>query len=105
MIGAILMQSSKSDGIGAGFGALGGSQVFGGRGASDFLKKFTTITAIAYAALVIMLSYSYRGGTSDIGSNPLLDNSQGSTNTIPATESLSIPQEQNNTTTKTDSAK
>ena len=92
MIVAILMQSSKSDGLGTGFGALGGSQVFGGRGANDFLKKFTTYIAIAYGALVLMLSYLVKSDTSALEENALLRDAQSTpVQTAPAADQLNQP--------------
>lgn len=74
MVIAILMQSTKSDGLGAGFGAMGGTQIFGGRGPSDFLKKFTTWVAIIYGSLVILLSVLYRTDSTQLRENQLLNN-------------------------------
>lgn len=92
MIVAILMQSSKNDGLGTGFGALGGSQVFGGRGATDFLKKFTTYIAIAYGALVLMLSYLVKADTSALEENALLQDAQSTpVQTAPAADQLNQP--------------
>ncbi|MCB0279218.1 MAG: preprotein translocase subunit SecG [Calditrichaeota bacterium] len=89
MIVAILMQSSKSDGLGTGFGALGGTQVFGGRGASDFLKKFTTYIAIAYGTLVLLLSYLVKSGSATVEENALLRDAQSApVQTAPATDQL-----------------
>ena len=92
MIVAILMQSSKSDGLGSGFGALGGSQVFGGRGANDFLKKFTMYVAIAYGSLVLLLSYLVKSGSGAVEENALLRDAQSvPTQTAPATDQLNSP--------------
>lgn len=87
MVIAILMQSTKSDGLGAGFGAMGGTQIFGGRGPSDFLKKFTTYIAIIYGVLVIWLSILYRTDTNQLQDNPLLNPTQ-TEQSAPATDQL-----------------
>ena len=76
MIIAILLQSSKSDALGAGFGALGGSQVFGGRGANDFLKTFTKYLAILFFAGTVGLSFLYRTGNNVSTENALLKDAQ-----------------------------
>lgn len=53
MIGAILLQSGKGAEIGASFG--GSSQtVFGSRGPTNFLSKFT----VAVAAIFMLTSFS-----------------------------------------------
>ena len=54
----VLMQPSKSDGMGA-FGGGGGnsSSIFGGAGASPFLRKLTTLTAIVFMLNSAALAY------------------------------------------------
>jgi preprotein translocase subunit SecG len=55
MVGAILLQSGKGAEIGATFG--GSSQtIFGGRGATTFLVKFTAACAIIFAATSLSLA-------------------------------------------------
>jgi preprotein translocase subunit SecG len=55
MIGAILLQSGKGAEIGATFG--GSSQtIFGGRGATTFLAKFTVGAAIVFMLTSVSLS-------------------------------------------------
>ena len=88
MIISILMQSSKNDGMGAGFGALGGTNVFGGRGPADFLKKFTGYAAIVFGALVIALAVLNRSSSS-VEENALINNAKqqtGTQQTAPATD-------------------
>lgn len=87
---AILMQSSKSDGLGAGFGALGGTQVFGGRGPADMLKKFTTYTAVLFGTLTIFLAYLHRTSGGALEDNPLLNATQNQ-QTQPQNNNLQNP--------------
>jgi preprotein translocase subunit SecG len=55
MIGSILLQSGKGAEIGATFG--GSSQtIFGGRGATTFLAKFTAICAVIFAVTSLSLA-------------------------------------------------
>ncbi len=91
MVVAILLQSSKSDGLGAGFSALGGTQVFGGRGPSDMLKKFTTIVAILYGALTIVLAGLHSTKSGNIENNALINDSQNAVQTAPATDQFADP--------------
>lgn len=88
---SILMQSSKSDGLGAGFSALGGTQVFGGRGPADMLKKFTTYTAILYGALTIFLAYLHSTNQSEIGENPFTNTSTAPAESSSAADQLAEP--------------
>lgn len=52
---AILMQSSKGGGLSGTFGSVGGSALFGGRGAATFLSKVTTGLAIAFMVISILI--------------------------------------------------
>jgi preprotein translocase subunit SecG len=52
---AILMQSSKGGGLSGSFGGVGGSALFGGRGAATFLSKVTTGLAVAFMVISILI--------------------------------------------------
>jgi preprotein translocase subunit SecG len=58
LIIAVLLQSSKGEGLAGAFGgsALTGT-VFGGRGAATFLSKATTVLAIAFFASALVLGF------------------------------------------------
>jgi len=60
LIIAVLMQSSKGEGLAGAFGggALTGA-VFGGRGAATFLSKATTMLAIGFMSTSILLFMSF----------------------------------------------
>ncbi|MBN2012409.1 preprotein translocase subunit SecG [candidate division KSB1 bacterium] len=60
----ILLQSSKGGGLAGVFGGGGGGMnaVFGGRGAGTFLSKSTTILAIVFMSLSLVLGMITRGG-------------------------------------------
>lgn len=51
----VLLQSGRGGGMGATFGGAAG-QIFGGRGASDFLTRVTTGAAIFFFATSLTLS-------------------------------------------------
>jgi len=57
LIISILMQSSKGGGLSGVFGGGGGGMgsVFGGRGVASFLSKLTTILAIAFFVICLIL--------------------------------------------------
>jgi preprotein translocase subunit SecG len=57
LILVILIQPGKSGGMGGVFGAAGAQQVFGGRGAGNFLTKTTWVTAALFFATSITLAY------------------------------------------------
>lgn len=61
MVVAILLQAGKGQGLAGSIGGgAGGSSVFGGRGAADFLSKATTWIAVAYMALAIVIGMLYK---------------------------------------------
>ncbi len=59
----ILLQSSKGGGLAGVFGGGGGGMgaVFGGRGAASFLAKITTVLAIVFLGLSLLISYIDKG--------------------------------------------
>ena len=62
LILVILIQPGKSGGLGI-FGSAGAQQVFGGRGAGNFLTKTTWTTAAIF--FVTSLSLAYLSSSSD----------------------------------------
>ena len=56
LILVILIQPGKSGGMGI-FGSAGAQQVFGGRGAGNFLTKTTWATAVIFFSTSITLAY------------------------------------------------
>ncbi len=82
----VLLQKGKGAGMGAAFG--GSSQtVFGSAGASDFLHKVTTITAILFMLTSLGLSFFFAQGRS---SSSIME---GVTQTekAPVTETSTVP--------------
>lgn len=64
----ILMQSSKGGGLAASFGGMGMGGVLGPRGAANFLQKATTILAISYGVLCLVIGFVGRPGAEERGS-------------------------------------
>ncbi|HHE54737.1 MAG TPA: preprotein translocase subunit SecG [Caldithrix abyssi] len=61
MVVVILLQSGKGQGLAGSIGGgMGGTSVFGGRGAADFLSKATAWIATIYIILAIMISVIYK---------------------------------------------
>ena len=59
LMGVVLIQDSKGQGLGGAFGGGGGqlgSAVFGGRGAADFLTKATTWLGTGFLVLAIVIT-------------------------------------------------
>lgn len=67
LIGVVLLQSGRSGGMGVLSGAAS-QQVFGGRGAGNFLQRLTTIVAFMFLATCTALGY-FSSSTHDRGLN------------------------------------
>jgi preprotein translocase subunit SecG len=67
LILVVLLQSGKGADIGAAFGGGSSQTVFGGRGAATFLSKLTTILAVLFMVMSIVLTlHSSRLGVSSV---------------------------------------
>lgn len=69
LIGLILIQPSKSGGMGAAFGGIGES-MFGGKAGSHLTKATVWLTAIFLVlalALAVLIGHGYRVNSSDSG--------------------------------------
>lgn len=56
LILVVLLQPGRSGGLGA-FSGMGAQQVFGGRGAGNFLTKTTWVTAVVFFMTSLTLAY------------------------------------------------
>lgn len=56
LILVVLLQPGRSGGLGA-FSGVGAQQVFGGRGAGNFLTKTTWVTAVVFFVTSLTLAY------------------------------------------------
>ena len=65
LICALLLQSGRGGGL-AGLGGAAAGQVFGGRGAGNFLTKLTTTAAIVFFLTSMVLSFGTSGKESVI---------------------------------------
>ena len=65
LICAILLQSGRGGGL-AGLGGAAAGQVFGGRGAGNFLTKLTSTAAIVFFLTSMVLSFGTSSKTSVI---------------------------------------
>ena len=64
MVVVILLQSGKGQGLAGAFGGVSGGAIFGGRGAATFLSKATTVLAVIYMMLSLLIGYMYKMNTS-----------------------------------------
>jgi preprotein translocase subunit SecG len=84
MVIAILLQSSKGQGLAGTFGGTGASAVFGGRGAATFLSKTTTVLAVSYMILCLLIGYFYKRET-DVARESLIQQETETESTLPVT--------------------
>lgn len=65
LIISVLLQSSKGEGLAGAFGGGGGGggAVFGGRGAASFLSRATTVFAVLFMTMAVLMSFMGSGST------------------------------------------
>jgi preprotein translocase subunit SecG len=79
----ILLQSSKGGGLAGVFGGGGAmGAVFGGRGAATFLSRLTTILAIAFLSISLVISLINKGTVS--ASKSLVEQEREKRRSMPA---------------------
>jgi len=90
LIIAVLLQSAKGEGLAGAFGGGGGvsGAVFGGRGAASFLSRATTVLAVLFMSMAIVLSFMGPGNGGGVTSGPSAVQQAGQqpVQTSPATE-------------------
>ncbi|HMY18147.1 MAG TPA: preprotein translocase subunit SecG [Polyangium sp.] len=74
LILVVLLQQGKGGGL-SGLGG-GGAQVFGGRGAGNFMTRLTAICAAVFMLTSLSLAYLSSAGDRDLGEG-IDDSSQG----------------------------
>lgn len=63
LIVSVLLQSAKGEGLAGAFGGGGASgAVFGGRGAATFLSRATTVFAVMFMLMAVLMSFMGSGG-------------------------------------------
>jgi preprotein translocase subunit SecG len=67
LIPVILLQSGKGGGVSATFGGGGSGTVFGSRGASTFLQRLTSVSAIVFMITSMTLSWYASQSRSVVG--------------------------------------
>lgn len=96
LIVAVLMQSSKGEGLAGAFGGGGGlsGAVFGGRGAATFLSKATSFIAIAFmlTSLTLFVSLGITAGGGE-ESGVVRDLQEGPGDLAPSAQPSTVPGE------------
>ena len=85
MILVILLQAGKGQGLAGAFGGAASGAVFGGRGAATFLSRTTTILAVAYMVLCLLISILYKT-ESESARQSLIQQQAAEETTVPATD-------------------
>ena len=85
MILVILLQAGKGQGLAGAFGGAASGAVFGGRGAATFLSKATTVLAVAYMVLCLLIGILYKTENEQTRQSLIQQQAQEET-TMPATD-------------------
>jgi preprotein translocase subunit SecG len=90
----VLIQPGKSGGLGAALGGAGATQIFGGRGAGNFLTRTTWIAASIFFLTSVTLAYlstSTGDSLQDLAKQPVVVPVPAPGDTPPASEAGSAP--------------
>ena len=85
LMGIILLQSSKTGGMGTAMGGQAINTAFGGHGADKMLVKITSGLAVAFMVLAITIGMMDNPASRiDFSNKPTLSRNEGAGNTVPA---------------------
>ena len=85
LMGIILLQSSKTGGMGTAMGGQAINTAFGGHGADKLLVKITSGLAVAFMVLAITIGMMDNPASRiDFSNKPTLSRNEGTVNTVPA---------------------
>ena len=85
LMGIILLQSSKTGGMGAAMGGGAINTAFGGQGADKLLVKITSGLAVAFMGLAIIIGMMKNPDSRiDYSNEPTLSRNKGATDILPA---------------------
>ncbi len=85
MILVILLQAGKGQGLAGAFGGATSGAVFGGRGAATFLSRSTSILAVAYMVLCLLIGILYKS-ENETNRQSLIQQQAVEETTLPATD-------------------
>ncbi len=84
LMGIILLQSSKTGGMGTAMGGQAINTAFGGHGADKLLVKITSGLAVAFMVLAITIGMMDNPASRiDFSNKPTLSRNEGAGNTVP----------------------
>ena len=85
LMGIILLQSSKTGGMGTAMGGQAINTAFGGHGADKLLVRITSGLAVAFMVLAITIGMMDNPASRiDFSNKPTLSRNEGAGNTVPA---------------------
>lgn len=85
MILVILLQAGKGQGLAGAFGGAASGAVFGGRGAATFLSRATSILAVVYMVLCLLIGILYKS-ENESSRQSLMQQQAAEEATLPATD-------------------
>ena len=84
LMGIILLQSSKTGGMGTAMGGQAINTAFGGHGADKLLVRITSGLAVAFMVLAITIGMMDNPASRiDFSNKPTLSRNEGAVNTVP----------------------
>ena len=91
LMGIILLQSSKSGGMGSAMGGTAMNTAFGGQGADKLLVKITTALAISFMGLAMIIGMMDNPASRiEYSNEPTLSRNKGATTVIDNNGSLEL---------------
>ena len=91
LMGIILLQSSKSGGMGSAMGGTAMNTAFGGQGADKLLVKITTALAISFMGLAMIIGMMDNPASRiEYSNEPTLSRNKGATTVIDNNRSLEL---------------
>ena len=93
LIMIVLLQTGKGADMGAAFGGGSSNTLFGATGASTFLSKMTTVTAVLFMLTSLILAYkaTNQRSSSILEDQPAVESTQTTTETAPAAPPAATP--------------
>ena len=82
LMGIILLQSSKTGGMGTAMGGAAINTAFGGQGADKLLVRITTALAITFMSLALIIGIMNPASTSSVDGLPTGNSSGAETNSL-----------------------
>ncbi len=96
LIGVILIQSSKTGGMGTAMGGAAVTAAFGGQGADKLLTRITAGLAITFMVLALLINFIGAPGSGNVSNESIISRKADSESAVPQTLDV-VPQQTQDT--------